>query len=252
MHGKKVSTIIPTFNSAKYIKNAIDSVLEQDHKDVEIIVIDDGSTDNTELELSDYIKRNVIIYVKQKNAGPAAARNKGIAHATGKYIAFLDADDIWTKDKLTKQLDFLLKHDLDLVYTSRFFIGFPDKKEWANNSIQNTKHLIEENFITMSSVMARIEIIKQNNFNEDKRLFAVEDYDLWLRLKFKHYKFGYLSEKLTGYRIHVNQISSIKNINNLIYLYRSNIANTNNYKYKFLLLYMYLKITLYKIRLKGQ
>ncbi|MFZ2038541.1 MAG: glycosyltransferase family 2 protein [Minisyncoccia bacterium] len=246
----KVTIIIPTYNAEKYIAETIDSILNQTHKNIEIIVVDDGSTDNTKEIIKDYIENKKIIYFRKNNGGPATARNIGIKSATGDYIALLDADDIWMSDKLEKQIKFLNKNDLDLVYTNRFFIGFKEQKEWINNFIYNKNHLIRENFIINSSVLIKTKILRENSFGEVKRLFAVEDYDLWLKLAFKKYKFGFLQEKLTGYRIHTNQISSPKYINNLIYLYKKNIKETNNYLYKLLLFYMYLKMIQYRFRLK--
>ncbi len=119
---KKITAIIPTYNSAKYITEAIDSVLNQTYANIEIIVVDDGSTDNTENILSNYVNKNKIIYVKKKNGGPGSARNLGIKLANGEYIAFLDADDMWEKNKIEKQLSMALSSSSDLVYTSRYFI----------------------------------------------------------------------------------------------------------------------------------
>lgn len=246
----KISIIIPTYNAERYITEAIDSVLSQTYKNIEIIVVDDGSTDNTENVLKIYIDQNKITYLKKENGGPASARNLGIRFATGDYTALLDADDTWRNDKLAKQIDFLIRNSLDLVFTDRFFIGAENMKDWVSDYKHSTVHLIRENYITTSSVLIKTEILKQHPFGEDKRLFAVEDFDLWLKLAFKKYKFVYLPEKLTGYRIHPNQISSAKNISNLIHLYKNNIKMTNNYIYKFLLFYMYLKIVQYKFRLK--
>ncbi len=97
-----VSVILPTFNRAHLICEAIDSILNQTYRDFEIIVVDDGSTDNTTEVLQRYSDR--ITYIKQENKGPGDARNRGIAEAKGEYIAFLDSDDIWFKDKLELQV----------------------------------------------------------------------------------------------------------------------------------------------------
>jgi glycosyltransferase involved in cell wall biosynthesis len=247
---KKISIIIPTYNSSAYVEDAINCVLNQSYKNIEIIVIDDGSTDNTEEILQKYSDDKKILYIKKKNGGPASARNIGLKIASGEYIALLDADDIWDKDKLTKQISFLENGNFDLVHTNRFFIDDATKKEWISYTPYTTKHLIRENFIINSSVLLKTNILKQNLFKEDRAFFAIEDYDLWLRLAFKGYKFGHLERKLTGYRIHQKQISSVKNLENLIFLYKKNISETNNFYYKLLLLYMYFKMNLYEIRLK--
>lgn len=252
MEQKLISVIIPTYNSFLYIKESLDSAINQTYKNIEAIIIDDGSTDNTKELLKEYADQKKIIYIKKENGGPASARNLGIKKSTGKYIALLDADDIWSKDKLEKQIDLLEKNDLDLVHTGRFFISKENIKEWIAHPRQNTNDLIRKNFIITSSVLAKAEILKENIFNEGKQMFAVEDYDLWLRLAFRNYKFGYLEEKLTGYRIHPNQISSPGNINNLIRVYKKNISYTKNHLYKLLLLYMYVRMNLYRFKIKTK
>ena len=100
----EISVIIPTFNYGKYIERAIDSILTQTYQDFEIIVVDDGSTDNTK-EIIRSKKSDKIRYFYQENKGAPAARNKGIVESKGKYIAFLDADDEWLPTKLEKQVD---------------------------------------------------------------------------------------------------------------------------------------------------
>src|SRR5690349_3602213 len=101
----KVSVIIPTYNRAQFIARAVDSVLEQTYKDFEIIVIDDGSSDNTQEILKAY--EGKIRYVYQQNKGISAARNRGIQEAKGEYIAFLDSDDVWKPEKLSVQVAIL-------------------------------------------------------------------------------------------------------------------------------------------------
>ncbi|MCP4711182.1 MAG: glycosyltransferase family 2 protein, partial [Planctomycetes bacterium] len=99
---KLISVIIPTFNRANYIEEAVNSVLSQTYDAIELIIIDDGSTDNTRQLLSEY--GDELRYYRQDNQGIAAARNRGVTHATGDYLAFLDSDDIWMKDKLQRQM----------------------------------------------------------------------------------------------------------------------------------------------------
>lgn len=114
-----VSVIIPTFNSSRWIKEAIDSVLDQTYKNIEIIVVDDGSTDSTKKVLDNYIDKNQIYYYYINNSGPAAARNFGIKKSKGDLISFLDSDDLWIKDKIEKQLNFLTDNpEIDLLLTN--------------------------------------------------------------------------------------------------------------------------------------
>ena len=100
-----VSVVIPTFNRAKVVTRAIDSVLEQTYRNCEVIVVDDGSTDDTADVLRSY--KDKIVYIQQKNAGPSAARNRGIRESKGEFIAFLDSDDLWFATKLERQAGLL-------------------------------------------------------------------------------------------------------------------------------------------------
>lgn len=102
MSGPLVSCVIPAWNAERFIEDAIRSVLEQTHDSVEVIVVDDGSTDGTAEVVQSF--GELVRYVAQENAGPAAARNRGVAEATGAFLSFLDADDLWVADKLEKQL----------------------------------------------------------------------------------------------------------------------------------------------------
>ena len=97
-----VSVVIPTYNCGKYICDAVKSVLSQTYKNIEIIIVDDGSTDNTKEALRSYVYNKQIRYIYQKNKGPAASRNLGVEKAEGDFIAFLDADDLWNEKKLKK------------------------------------------------------------------------------------------------------------------------------------------------------
>jgi len=108
-----ISVIIPTFNRADFLRKAIESVLSQTYRGFELIVIDDGSTDNTYEIVSEF--KNNIVYIKQKNIGAASARNTGIKRAKNKFLAFLDSDDCWDKEKLAIQIDEMQKNPSYLV-----------------------------------------------------------------------------------------------------------------------------------------
>lgn len=214
----KITVIIPTYNSAKYIKEAVDSALSQTYKDIEIIVVDDGSTDNTKDVLKKYIDNGKIRYIYQANGGPASARNKGINNSSGEFIAFLDADDIWFPDKLKKQIPLFNNSDIGLVYSDMEFFGDKFKYCYYSEILKRKmlkgyvyKNLILENFIPTSSVVIKRRILYDVGFfNEDRKLFAVEDYDLWLRIT-KKYKVDFINELLVKYRIHSHKISGSRN-----------------------------------------
>jgi len=197
----KVSVIIPTYNSSNYILESINSVLSQTYTNFEIIVVDDGSTDNTKKLLAKYIKNKKITYFYQKNKGQAAARNFAIEKSSGELIAFLDSDDLWTKDKLEKQLELFKDETVGLVYGG---------VEWFNElgNIKQNKptlkgkifnKLIIHNPITTSSVIIRKKAFEF--FNETKEFHGVEDYDVWLKIS-KNWVVNYVSDIVCKYRIH--------------------------------------------------
>lgn len=210
-----ISIIIPTYNRSKFICQAIDSVLAQTHQfSYEIIVVDDGSNDNTYEKLKLY--GDQIIYIKQNNNGPGAARNRGIIEAKGEYIAFLDSDDIWVPRKLEIQLDFFRRYPyLDLVfgdinnfYTSRID-NMPEIKnrEIHNYLIVNAKHIhgILECLVSQNIIFTSDVVLKRSCFERigmfDESLRIGEDYDLWLRAACDC-RFGFINSVLAKRRRH--------------------------------------------------
>jgi glycosyltransferase involved in cell wall biosynthesis len=182
-----VSVIIPTFNNADFLVQAIRSVLAQTYQDFEIIVIDDASTDNTEQMLQSFAGR--ICYVRQDRGGPSVARNRGILQARGELIAFLDADDLWRPTKLARQVDYLDRHpEACLVYTD--FTRGPQPGSNNQSRLRDFKprdpadafhSLLEENFIaTPTAAVRRSALARSGLF--DPTLRGSEDLDLWLRL----------------------------------------------------------------------
>ena len=180
----QVSVIIPTYNRGWIIKEAIDSVLAQDYTEFELIVVDDGSTDHTSDVLDSY--RNVIKVLSQKNKGVSAARNRGITEASGKFIAFLDSDDIWLSQKLSVQIEFFNQTpDALICQTEEVWIRnglrVNPKKRHKKPSGMIFKPSLELCLVSPSAVM-----IQRSLFDRvgefDETLPACEDYDLWLRI----------------------------------------------------------------------
>lgn len=207
----KVSVIIPTFNRARYLCEAINSVLIQTYNDFEIIVVDDGSTDNTKELLNKY--NGKIKYIYQQNQGMSAARNLGINMSDGEYISFLDNDDVWLPEKLKKQIDLLDSNpEIAFVSSDSFVIDAFGSiiKTWGKgtNNYENFESLYEENFIPILTVVARKKYLLDAGLF-DEALSVCADYDLWLRLA-KKYRFKHISIPLAKYRIHGDNIS--KNI----------------------------------------
>ena len=122
-----ISVIIPTYNSQKYISSAVNSVLSQTYKAFELIIVDDGSTDNTGEIVASFDDRR-IRYIRQNNSGVAVARNTGIKSSKGEYIAFLDADDIWERDKLAVQIDEISSDDNICMVYSAFNMIYEDSE----------------------------------------------------------------------------------------------------------------------------
>jgi len=202
----KVSVIIPTYNYGHYIEEAIDSVLAQTYKDYEIIVVDDGSTDNTEEVVSKYGPK--IKYIYQENQGLSAARNTGIKKSNGEYIAILDSDDLWFPWKLEKQMKlFEANSVLGLVYSDGFAFSekgvFDDFLFGENTNFYRGRvfdKLLLNNFISCPSAL-----VKRDCFNKvglfDTSLDACEDWDMWLRISL-YYEIDYVNEPLVKHREH--------------------------------------------------
>jgi glycosyltransferase involved in cell wall biosynthesis len=179
-----VSVIIPTYNRAWSLKKAIDSVLEQDYKNFELIVVDDGSTDETEALVSEYTKS--VKFVQQPNLGVSAARNKGISISSGSLISFLDSDDYWEPKKLSTQVEFFNANPDALICQT--------EETWIRNGKRvnpKQKHKKQSGMIFIPSLalclvspsavmMRKILFAKVDVFDES--LPACEDYDLWLRI----------------------------------------------------------------------
>ncbi|NET83836.1 MAG: glycosyltransferase [Moorea sp. SIO1F2] len=207
----KVSVVIPTYNAMTYLPKTIDSVFNQTYDDFEVIVVNDGSTDNTEQWISQIADPRVKL-ISQANQGLAsAARNKGIANARGDYIAFIDADDLWEPTKLEKQLSVLEENpDVGLVYTWVAYInetGKPTGRVFEHHAEGNVwEKLVEHNIVECGSVA----MVRRHCFESlgvfDQTLRAAEDWDMWLRIA-SRYPFAVVKEPLVRYRQHQNNKS---------------------------------------------
>lgn len=210
----KISVIIPIYNGAQYIKQCIDSILLQE-VDIEIILIDDNSSDNLDEIIQNYKKENILnddnfIYEKNTtNIGPAEARNKGIIRASGDYIAFLDADDWWEAGKLKKQIQLIKNKDSVLIYTSRKNIFDSNGREKILNVPESItyKELLKGNQIACSSVLLRRNIAKKYLMTHSE---VHEDYLMWLRILKDYDRADGINEPLLNYRIHDNSKSNNK------------------------------------------
>jgi len=204
----KLSVVIPSYNRAHYIETAIDSVFDQKVDNIEIILVDDGSTDNTrELVQNKYGDR--IRYFYQENQGIPGARNTGIKEARGDYIAFLDSDDYWRPEKLKQQLAMIAEHpDYGLVATCCASIRLDGSFRERNRTGKSgwvLNDLFRANFIRTSSVIIRRDCFDKVGFFDEKQKQS-EEYDLWLRLA-AECPVGFINESLTVYVDNPNGIS---------------------------------------------
>lgn len=209
----RVSVVIPAYNSAQYLGEAVQSIFDQTFDDYEIIVVDDGSTDNTRDLVESYGGR--VRYVHQENGGASKARNRGIAEARGAYIAFLDADDCWEPDKLEKQVSLLERNpNLGMVFTDA--VGFDEngllprmgrKKSLLLDGDVACNIFMYSGVGTPSVMVPRMVFDKVGVF--DEQLFLAEDDNMWIRIA-AEYPVQLIDEPLTKVRDHPNRTTRDK------------------------------------------
>jgi len=208
----KVSVIIPTYNRANFLRSAIQSVLNQTFKDFEVIVVDDASTDDTRQIVHEFADDRIRYIAHNENKGGSASRNIGIKSSKGKFIAFLDDDDIWMPTKLEKQLFLLnMNPEVNVVYTGARSIDKNGKvgSQLKNPSLKGNIYpaILKKNYVgSCSYVLVRRDCFDVTSFFDEK-LPSNQDWDLWIRMA-KHSQFDYVNETLVLYRIHQERISS--------------------------------------------
>ena len=209
-----VSVIVPAYNVSDYIAEALDSVFNQTFSDYEVIVVNDGCPDTERLEqvLAPY--RDRIVYIVQKNKGLSGARNTAIRAATGKYVALLDADDIWEPDYLAVQLDYLQRHpEVDLVscnaliFGDRTYGGRKFMEAFPSRGPVNFESLVTRKCNLFVSVTAKRDVVAEAGLF-DETLRSCEDYDLWLRLAAAGRRIGYHHQVLVRYRRRESSLSA--------------------------------------------
>ncbi|MHC5199098.1 MAG: glycosyltransferase family 2 protein [Planctomycetota bacterium] len=212
-----ISAVIPAYNAAKYIARSIDSVLAQTHPVDEIVIVDDGSTDNTAAIIKDYGDK--VRYIHQPNAGVSAARNTGIEAATGNWIAFLDADDEWLPEKIKRQVENLNKYP-NLAWTiGNYYECLCDENHRAEQyprrkirKLLNDRDYFESYFIAWRYSLwgcSDVQMIRRDVLIESG-LFPVgqkiaEDIDTWLRVAYLHPEVGFIAEPLAVYHFDNSQ-----------------------------------------------
>jgi len=208
-----VSIIMPAFNAAKYFPETLDSIKNQSYTAWELIVVDDGSTDETATLVESFARIDSRIkLIRQANGKQGKARNNGIRHAKGEWIAFLDADDIWTPNKLEVQLSKTVELNSDLSFTDGYIclnndmsrrdhrFGVENKLYQGNEGVQLFH---AQNRIPTSTVLVKKSVLeKAGGFPEDLDIQNCEDYFLWTRLLAEGYQLQGIKETLLLYRVY--------------------------------------------------
>jgi glycosyltransferase involved in cell wall biosynthesis len=208
---QKVSVIMPMYNSSNTIQRAASSVLQQDYQDLELLIIDDGSSDNSVTLANELCKKDkrVKVFQLEKNQGAAVARNKGIQNATGRYIAFLDSDDLWYSNKLSKQIDYINAHQIGFVCSAYHVVDANDKQVATFVPPDKASY---RDLLRTCSVGCLTALYDTNVFG--KTLMPVikrrQDYALWLDL-LRSGEFCYgIKEPLAAYKVGTASLSNNK------------------------------------------
>lgn len=205
-----VSIVMAAYNAGAYIEQAIASIIAQTYSNFEILIVNDGSTDNTDAVVEKFHSDRRVRYIRQANAGQTAAKNKGIKESQGTFIAFCDADDFWHPEKLAKQL---LKFDderVGVVYSDIQSVNSSGEHIKTNEVLAGKagdllNELLFYNFIPFGTAIIRSSCLAQNGgFNEQYRMGI--DWDLWLRISV-NWHFAFVPEKLYFYREWEGQMS---------------------------------------------
>lgn len=259
-----ISVIVPVYNGQEYLESTIDSVLSQTYINWEILLIDNGSTDSTHQIISKYISsdsRIRTISLETNSGGPARPRNIGIDEAKGQYISFLDADDLWERDKLQLQIDFIIERNVDFVSAgaqiinslgSKVGIVFNDfkKVKLCRRFVSWEFLLLVFNPICLSSALIR------NNFDirfkEDKNFAGIEDWIFWIDNTLRGFKFEMMEENLVFYRSHQSSLSNFYGDTQMLkafHLYSALVLETKISLIKFMILTIirYLRVLLSRI-----
>jgi teichuronic acid biosynthesis glycosyltransferase TuaG len=211
MTDNKVSIIMPSYNSERYIRKSIDSVLNQTYKNWELIIIDDCSPDGSLSMIREYCNMDsrVKLIVNEKNLGVAESRNRGMKAAQFSYIAFLDSDDLWHERKLEVQTTFMQENKAAISFTKYYRINDVDLPIGMVNKIPESVSyydLLKGNVIAMSTSMIDSRVVEKVNFKK----IGHEDYFFWLKILKNGVSAKGINDKLVYYRVHSTSLSSNK------------------------------------------
>ncbi len=205
-----VSVVIATYNMGRYLPQAVQSVLSQTYAHVEVQIVDDGSTDDTAQIIRRWDQDERVRVYRQSNGGQAQARNRGVALSKGRYVAFLDADDEWLPQKLSRQIPLFATPEVGVVYSDYECMDgegrrLPPKPPTRMYRGRVSAALLIDNFVSFQTAVVRRECLERHGgFDESVRMG--DDYDLWLRLS-AHYEFDFVPEATVRYRVWSGQMS---------------------------------------------
>lgn len=201
-----VSVVIPAYNASRWISETLGSVLAQDYPALDVIVVDDGSTDDTAAIVAQF---GQVRYIRKSNGGEGSARNVGIRVAYGEYVAFVDSDDLWLPEKLRLQVELLIHTGLMWVYSDGYAFDsgtgntlYSFSKMTCQHSGDILQQLLLEDFIPCPTPLIRRCVFDEvGYFDESKSLFMRADWDMWLRIAAR-YPVGLVNRPLVRYRVH--------------------------------------------------
>jgi glycosyltransferase involved in cell wall biosynthesis len=237
---KLISVIIPTHNRGQLIERAICSVLQQTYKDLELIIVDDGSTDNTREVVEKYTDDRIRYIACPRRGGAAAARNRGIAEARGEYIAFLDSDDEWLSNKLEEEIRVLegLPEEYGVVYSGGWVYQKNRERKYIPYATQGARSGdLKEIILRTGLICPPGAIVKKKCFDRvglfDESMPAIEDWEFWIRVS-KSYYFHYLQKPLWNYYLKAsgslssNEGALLKALN---YIYKKHYDEISRFRY---------------------
>jgi glycosyltransferase involved in cell wall biosynthesis len=252
------SVIIATYNRAEFLKECLNSLVQQTYKNFETIIVDDGSTDNTKDVIDEFKSLLMVNYIKTSNSGyPSIPRNIGVRHASASWLCFLDSDDKWERTKLKKCIAYI--NDYDVIYHKLKYFGkgkpfyrttIPSRQ--VNNSVF-VDLMTNGNSIPLSGSMVKKQLFFQvNSFDENRAIAGIEDYDLWLKISRITNKFIFIPEILGFYRIHASSITqfSQKQIDKITFIYERYLPllETQYHKQADIIKDYYLAIVYYRMK----
>ncbi len=235
-----VSIIIPCYNSGKYLREAVESTCKLDGREkyeIELIIVDDGSTDPYTLQVLAELEQQSVRVIHRSNGGPAAARNTGVDHSSGRYIVFLDSDNILKSDFVQECIRVQEQTNADIVYALSDFFGDSTEPRFTTGDFDLHKILIE-NYIDMCCLVEREAFERVGRLDENRGILGFEDWEFYLRAYGTGLTFHYIGRPLYSYRILNGSLSQINTVERMRsvkeYVYAKNIRvviESINYHY---------------------